>query len=1173
MISREELFSFKLAVLFHDPPWKPWGMFTNAFRLTESGKSYSDLIADSIKDEISNLKRQGLSEWAKNVAGGKEFLKLDGNTEIKIIEVLNSIKGYIDSNEFKEKIRMLEGSSLKSHEIQAYLLPLLIKRALDYLSNLDSNLRPLVDLISKTLYMLERRDPRIHEADSLSSALDRTIIYSVERFLQEKRSKSYRISDKDPVFKNIFDPKAQIEVKGNMSVRTLARFIIFYLILLVASILRSNAIDEGLFYSIAYSLLEPSWYIIAKEPPPADTRIPTHTIFDHLSAATAIANWYIGGNVPQGCLIRVDLASVQSWIKESRRLRDLWAASWLASWLTWRSVKSFVEELGPDIMIQPPSRLHPFFTANLLSKICGKELNDNFCKYLADILGLANYWPLDPTVPSTALLAIPAIYCGEVKEKIVNNYKEAWRKVVKYVVDDLSELYRNVQEIISKNREICNDDISFTCDIAENFDELKDLLLNIEPPLPLRVFNVNINAALEGSKKICKLINERAEKIEDKDISAIINNMVFQDTVSECDKLLLYQTLMVIKDEESVTGLRASGRRSGRNYLEMAQKIYDLGHFKNCLMCGSGMAIVDGRELLNIIDRAKSVSVNKIKDFVLEISNERLCIYCLVKRFLRRIVGSHADELVGLHIKSDVKDRIGGFSVIEFTARAKLGRRRIEEITGKLVKDRTFVNYAIANLHKVPSAIAAFMRSKENEEYNLVRAFVIEAAHDRALADYFELQGEKELAEKLRNISNDRELNSYRRYYAIVAADGDLMGKGVLRGNLNIDPKEYIKSALNIDDENAIELAVKLYDFIIKGYEEAVCSFRLDPYCNKSKDAIKKTMLVTPSYHFTISRALAAQSLFDRNLVEKLQGALIYSGGDDLLAIVPPANVYNDKKVYVALTLAYLSRLRYWGELRPKENRLGSLDILDIYFNYFDKEGFSRLSNNIVIPALRAFGRSTVIYYVDSKRPLWLAVEEAHNILDSKDHVNIHIIGRDGKEMHANMKDLLFIGSESSALVVLPFTLLKLSKSVSHMPVNIFKLLDEIGKEEKRKYLSISLIYDIINYITELKTLQEKGRIEALKLLMKNIIYRNINAPSGSEKEKYVNEIFNLIYGNGYVDNIDIGNLLIKVSKESAAGELMKMSPYAIEEYNYVYAPVVSQIFGAIKVTRSSIGG
>jgi len=106
---------------------------------------------------------------------------------------------------------------------------------------------------------------------------------------------------------------------------------------------------------------------------PADTRVPDHTIWDHLDLTSALAGAFVGDDVP--ALLAVSLGPVQSFIAQARSTSDLWAGSHLLSRMAWEAMCVVCEEFGPDAILFPRLRGVPQIDL-WLHKECGlpKEL-------------------------------------------------------------------------------------------------------------------------------------------------------------------------------------------------------------------------------------------------------------------------------------------------------------------------------------------------------------------------------------------------------------------------------------------------------------------------------------------------------------------------------------------------------------------------------------------------------------------------------------------------------------------------------------------------------------------------------------------------------------------------------------------------------------------------------
>lgn len=99
---------------------------------------------------------------------------------------------------------------------------------------------------------------------------------------------------------------------------------------------------------------------------PSDSRIPDHSIWDHLKVTTALAFMKPHGwqdtpveDADEPWMLRVSLGPVGRFIRQSRTSRDLWTSSFLLSDLAWHAMQPVVERYGPDCVMYPDLRANP----------------------------------------------------------------------------------------------------------------------------------------------------------------------------------------------------------------------------------------------------------------------------------------------------------------------------------------------------------------------------------------------------------------------------------------------------------------------------------------------------------------------------------------------------------------------------------------------------------------------------------------------------------------------------------------------------------------------------------------------------------------------------------------------------------------------------------------------
>ena len=93
---------------------------------------------------------------------------------------------------------------------------------------------------------------------------------------------------------------------------------------------------------------------------PADTRIPDHTIWNHIGLASAFQACRVNESIKPAMLL-FQLGPVQDFIAQARSTRDLWSGSYLLSYLTGSALKAISDQLGPDNIIYPSLRAQGVF--------------------------------------------------------------------------------------------------------------------------------------------------------------------------------------------------------------------------------------------------------------------------------------------------------------------------------------------------------------------------------------------------------------------------------------------------------------------------------------------------------------------------------------------------------------------------------------------------------------------------------------------------------------------------------------------------------------------------------------------------------------------------------------------------------------------------------------------
>lgn len=101
---------------------------------------------------------------------------------------------------------------------------------------------------------------------------------------------------------------------------------------------------------------------------PADTRIPDHSIWNHLGITSAFQGCFGSGDqTDQPALLLFSIGPVQPMIAAARRIGDLWSGSYLLSYLTSVGLAEIAKRLGPDHVLFPSAWGQPLLDLQLKS--------------------------------------------------------------------------------------------------------------------------------------------------------------------------------------------------------------------------------------------------------------------------------------------------------------------------------------------------------------------------------------------------------------------------------------------------------------------------------------------------------------------------------------------------------------------------------------------------------------------------------------------------------------------------------------------------------------------------------------------------------------------------------------------------------------------------------------
>lgn len=173
---------------------------------------------------------------------------------------------------------------------------------------------------------------------------------------------------------------------------------------------------------------------------PADTRVPDHSIWQHLDLVSGLAGAMAADNDHTPALLAVSFGPVQSFITEARATSDLWAGSHLLARIAWEGMRVVCQKCGPDAVLFPNLRGVPQVDLWLREQLqAAPELTQRFdAMEWRKLHSDAN--PLfAATLPNRFVAIVPAARVKALADEIANAVRAFMRDLGVRSVDKLLE--------------------------------------------------------------------------------------------------------------------------------------------------------------------------------------------------------------------------------------------------------------------------------------------------------------------------------------------------------------------------------------------------------------------------------------------------------------------------------------------------------------------------------------------------------------------------------------------------------------------------------------------------------------------------------------------------------------------------------------------------------------
>jgi CRISPR-associated protein Cmr2 len=515
---------------------------------------------------------------------------------------------------------------------------------------------------------------------------------------------------------------------------------------------------------------------------PAETRLPDHTIWSHLSITSAMqgccggskADWdararqTIKELPDKPALLLFSIGPVQDFIAAARTTRDLWSGSYLLSYLCATALKNISTDFGPDHVVFPNLKGQPLIDFMLRKdwKACGSSKDSNFWDAFDYSTKEGKDAVLTPSLPNRFLALVP--------EKMTQHAKwESAQAYAAHLAETIREELKAIADSVADKLSNAGSDVF----LRDRFNQQVDNLLQIHwqvMPIDQTVDEIKCEAEIlpndsnynptAGLDAILEMVAAMPDDHRDK--------RYFKDS----GKTQLNQATAAWPTLYAFTGWQLDGAKALRPFKANNSGTWKKGRTENkdsltgkeeaCLIAPEAESACE--QLSKQIDTyapAKSIK-----------PNEFLGAATLIKRFW--------------HLTWLCADR-------EFKAE----------------------DFRMPNTHDI-------------------------ASHNMDSKKWDQTEGSE----------------SASKYYAILALDGDQMGKWVSGAK---SPK--MKDLLST---------------------EAIDYFSQEG--NDQSGFLDKSRPLSPSFHLQFSEMLGNFSLHcARRIVEHYAGRLIYAGGDDVLAMLP----------------------------------------------------------------------------------------------------------------------------------------------------------------------------------------------------------------------------------------------------------------------------------------------
>lgn len=643
---------------------------------------------------------------------------------------------------------------------------------------------------------------------------------------------------------------------------------------------------------------------------PADTRIPDHSIWDHLDLTSAFAGAFAADPNGEAALLALSIGPVQGFITAARSTSDLWAGSHLLSRLVWEAMRPVCEELGPDAILFPRLRGIPQVDLWLRDSM---DLPDALFEQCDWNKGSTDANPLfSAALPNRFVAVVPASQAKAIAEKVTvavrgwlrNLGEDVVSRLLKeagYDVEDEQLPYAQMKQQLAGFPEVHWASVPFSLIKPRNAARQTDLDTSALSEAMAPFFGVEPG-------KPCGFLGTPAWKALSKEIDWSDNTTFFAPNPG-----VLYPAVYDLAERVMAAA------KATRAFDQICEEGW------RCALTGEAEWLTTDRTQLEKSYRQQTdtlwAKVAKAKPAWAK-KGEHLAALPAIKRLWPTIFKEEVGKALQAKDDGSMK-QIGRFVVSTHTmALAHQLDQWLEK--GGLTAEGFADAAKSAELVALPRKLTRkHAKNPALKDAKLLPGLleVAREADDEAALDQAQKLVRQTLATAL-----GKDETRLETYYALIMMDGDKMG-AILSGDEST--------------HTTISYRGSFHPQVQKGFDEHAAQQPLIKAYGAQKRAI------SPNRHLAISGALNdfSQTVVRHVVEEEHLGRVIYAGGDDVLAMLPVADM-----------LSTMQRLRHaYSGTMPEDETTDWKVLSKDQQKLHCKNGFAYLNGRL----MRMMGRTT----------------------------------------------------------------------------------------------------------------------------------------------------------------------------------------------------------------------